>query len=141
VEYATAADLATYSPNLSHPDDVAGYIRAASRLVGRAIRRAIYDTDTLGAPTAATVISAVRDATCEQVTQWTRAGVDPTGPVPASNEGAVKSRSVSSGPRSTSETYADPEPPMSTDVLHPAAVGILGDAGLLYGFAWAGHGR
>jgi hypothetical protein len=141
VGYATADDLATYSPNLDHPDDVAGYLRAASGLVGRATRRAVYTVNGSGVPTDATVLAALRDATCEQVTQWTRAGVDPTGTAPASNEGAVKSRTVTSGPRSTAETYADPSPPMSIDYLCPSAVGILADAGLIAGAVFAVHGR
>lgn len=47
----------------------------ASRLVRKATRRAIYDTDPAGNPTDIDTIETFREATCLQVEAWVRAGV------------------------------------------------------------------
>lgn len=140
-EYASAADLDTYSPNLNHPDDLATYVRAASRLVARATRRAVYVVNGSDLPTDAAVSGAMRDAVCEQIVQWVRAGVDPGGTV--AQPTTVTARTTTSGPRTVTEQYASGPgvvTPVSADYLHPAALGILGDAGLLGGVVLATRG-
>lgn len=140
--YATASDLGTYSPNLVHPDDVAAYLRAASRLVARATRRAIYPADALtGLPTGALVLAAMRDAVCEQVTAWTLGNVDPTVGTVAGVQTVTK-RSTTSGPRNVSEDYATTSATADVrpDQLTPQAMGILGDAALLGGPVYAVRG-
>lgn len=138
--YALASDLDTYSPNTVHPDDVAGFFRAAARLVARATRRAIFSVDTLGVATDAAVIAAMRDAECEQVVQWVNAGVNPMGVV--DRDQLVTARTVTSGPRTVTESFAPSAVALvPTDQLHPAAAAILGDAGLLAGTVYGVRGQ
>ena len=47
----------------------------ASRLVRKATRRAVYNTDPAGNPTDADTIETFREATCLQVEAWVQAGV------------------------------------------------------------------
>ncbi len=138
IQYADTSALSDYSPNLDHPDDVVAYLRAASRLVSRATRLARYEAQPSGLPTDSDLIGALSDAVCEQVTAWTRAGVDPQrGQVfDAVEAGELKSSTVTAGPRTVTEQYTDAagesqtETPSTTE-LTPAAWMILFDAGLL----------
>lgn len=137
--YATADDLSTYLPDLDQPDDVETYLRAASRLVSRAIRRAIYDASPTGVPTDPDLLAACRDATCEQVAAWTLAKIHPVA-ADASAERVLNSVSVSAGPRTVNESYA-PIEAVDRGELTPQAWGILSDAGLVGGPVYAVRGR
>lgn len=137
MRYATADQLATYSPNLDHPDDVDTYLRSASRLVTRAIRFARYTTAPSGLPDDAELAGALVEATCEQVTAWVLAGVHPTrGVVTAATEGTVTQYTVTAGPRTVTEQLAGASAGTQSvtpdvDQLTAEAWSILSDAGLV----------
>ncbi len=123
---------------LDHPNDVAAYLRAASRLVTRATRLARYQTQPSGLPSDADLREALSDAVCEQVTAWTWAGVDPQrGLVYGDTEGGeLKSSTVTAGPRTVTEQYTESAAATqsvipSTTELTPEAWSILFEAGLL----------
>lgn len=131
--YATASDLATYSPALVQPDDVGTWLRAASRLVAKATRLAVYPT-TLDVPTDTALAGVFRDAVCEQVTAWTRAGVDPIIGDMSATDDRVTSRTTTAGPRTVTEQYAQVSGPVVLpDELTGAAFDILAAAGLTSG--------
>lgn len=140
IQYATASELADYSPDLDHPDAVTDYLRAASELVSDATGRAFYVTDSSGAATDVSVIGAFRDAVCQQVTDWVRAGVDPT--LGTVVDAGVSSRTTTAGPRTVTEQYttAGTTVTISTDELTPRAWRILRRAGLVSGALTATYG-
>ena len=76
--YATVDDLTTPFADLglTVPANAAGLLARASRMVRRATVTALYDVDDDGNPTDATIVTALRDATVEQVAAWTELGVD-----------------------------------------------------------------
>jgi hypothetical protein len=130
--YATASDLADYSPSLVQPDDVDGYLRAAGRLVGWATRVAVYPVTVAGVPTDTGLAGVMRDAVCEQVTAWTRAGVDPVVGDLTGADDRVTSRTTTAGPRTVTEQYekGSPAAVVPVDGLTPAAWSILAMGGL-----------
>lgn len=137
LQYATADELGDHSPSLDPPDDVDRMLRSASLLVTHAVRFARYTTQPSGLPADAELVEALRDATCEQVTAWVRAGVDPALGVitDSSSGGDLKSSTVTAGPRTVTEQYTDAtssssEVTPSTVELTPQAWLILHHAGL-----------
>ncbi len=99
--HATPDDLVDGDWFESVPVGAASLLRSASILVSKATRHDRYDTTPAGAPSDPTIAEAFRDATCQQVTEWIAAKVDP-------NKGAfgqdlqIGSQSVPGG----SVTYA-----------------------------------
>lgn len=79
--YATVEQLTTYltATGQTVPDGASGLLDRASRLVDRALISAVYKVDDQGNPTDSGKLQAVQDATCEQVSSWITAGVDPAG--------------------------------------------------------------
>ncbi len=67
--YATGAQLTEYL-GAPGPVDAARLLARASELVDDHTITAVYDVDTLGAPTYQPVIDALRDAACAQVEHW-----------------------------------------------------------------------
>ena len=67
--YATAAQLAAAPWGLTPPDADRLLVRA-SEVIDQALRTAVYDVDTAGAPTNVAVIAALVGATCAQVEFW-----------------------------------------------------------------------
>lgn len=131
VQYATASDLADYSPDLEQPDRVTDYLRAASLLVADVTGRAVYAINGVGLPTDVALSGAMRDAVCQQVTDWARAGVDPT---LGSESDGVSSRTTTAGPRTVTEQYSGTNTATITaDELGARAWRILKVAGLLGG--------
>lgn len=73
--YATSADLAAYTGEAAPPNADALLAKAVRFLDSNVLRLCWYCTDpTTGMPTDATVIEALRDATCAQVAWWTALG-------------------------------------------------------------------
>lgn len=131
--YATSAELLTWTGEQAAPANVDQLLRSASILVRRATRTAVYATTADGLPTDATLVAALRDATCAQAHAWAAAGIDPTAPAPASARVAT-SKSIGSG----SVTYADAQAvSVAQDRLRAGlsdeAAAILADAGLTGG--------
>lgn len=74
VAYATTAEVLAWLPSTETPaTDLARLILRASALVDANVR-AMYDTDTNGAPTDADVAAALRDAVCAQIEAWQEVG-------------------------------------------------------------------
>ena len=72
--YATEAELTAYPVIVPAGASAALLLTRASRDVDRALLCAVYDVDANGVATDATVIAALRDATCEQVAGMIAAG-------------------------------------------------------------------
>lgn len=81
--YATEADLIAYGapPGVTLPTgaEATRKLTRASEHVDEMLLTAIYDTDTNGMPTKASVIQALENATCAQVVWWAGGGGDETG--------------------------------------------------------------
>lgn len=121
--YATAADLTSWLPgDGSVPVPAAA---EANRLLDRAAElvddyvTSGYAVDATGAPAAAAVVDALRDATCAQVEQWLAVG--------EANDIEGRSGAVSSHGLSM-DSYPDR--------LAPRARRALARAGLIRGVAW-----
>ena len=67
--YATVEQLAAAPWGLAPPDAARLLVRA-SEVIDQALRSAVYDVDTNGAPTDVAVIAALVGATCAQVEFW-----------------------------------------------------------------------
>ena len=67
--YATVEQLAADPWGLTPPDAARLLVRA-SEVIDQALRTAVYDVDTAGAPTNVAVIAALVGATCAQVEFW-----------------------------------------------------------------------
>jgi len=67
--YATVEQLAADPWGLTPPGAARLLVRA-SEVIDQALRTAVYDVDTAGAPTDAAVIAALVDAVCAQVEFW-----------------------------------------------------------------------
>ena len=67
--YATVEQLAADPWGLT-PSGAARVLVRASEVIDQALRTAVYDVDTAGAPTDAAVIAALVGATCAQVEFW-----------------------------------------------------------------------
>ena len=67
--YATVEQLAADPWGLTPPGAARLLVRA-SEVIDQALRTAVYDVDTAGAPTDAAVIQVLADATCAQVEFW-----------------------------------------------------------------------
>ena len=67
--YATVVQLAADPWGLTPPGAARLLVRA-SEVIDQALRTAVYDVDTAGAPTDAAVIAALVGATCAQVEFW-----------------------------------------------------------------------
>lgn len=137
--YATLADLAGSKPEdvtLSSSDtELTRQLAAASRVIGRATKTAIYDTDTDGYPTDTEVREAFRQATCAQVYWWAETG----------DEQGIQAQynSVSIGSVSISRGSSGGAPP-SGQQLAPAAHTALLDGRVLVGsvvqsYTWEGQ--
>jgi hypothetical protein len=77
VAYATASEFAAcdFLPDgVVVPDDVDRLLARASRMIDRALMRAVYDVDESGQPTDTAVIAALADATCAQAAWWLETG-------------------------------------------------------------------
>ncbi|TDD25052.1 hypothetical protein E1287_37610 [Actinomadura sp. KC06] len=72
--YATADDLDDYVDTV--PANAARLLTRASRVIDGALKCAVYDVDEAGDPTDADVITALKDATCEQAAYWITQGSD-----------------------------------------------------------------
>lgn len=138
--FATAAQLTAW-PGYTNPANVSvdALLRAASLRVAEATKTAFYDVDSLGAPTDADLIDAMRDATCAQAAALAANRIDPAGGV-AGASGAVQASSIGSA----SVQYAVASNAGSTrqallTTLTDEAAMILRNAGLLGGapgLAW-----
>lgn len=134
--YADTTDLATEPWSITDPPaNVGRLLASASRLVGHAIRAAVYATDDTGMPTDQAVRDAVRDATCSQVTTWVSLGIDPA-QAGIDTTKVVQSKSIGSGSvtydtaGASSVTAMQQRGRLSTRLTDEAA-SILADAGLL----------
>lgn len=67
--YATSPELVTYT-GATAPADATRLLARASDLIDDHIVTAVYNVNAAGAATDATVIAALRDATCAQVEFW-----------------------------------------------------------------------
>lgn len=75
--YATLTDLAAYAPaGTALPDaaEAARLLTSASALIQRATLTAVYEADTSGMPTDATILETFRRATCAQAVWWLLTG-------------------------------------------------------------------
>jgi len=118
--YATVGQLAADPWGLTPPGAARLLVRA-SEVIDQALRTAVYDVDTAGAPTDAAVIQVLADATCAQVEFWETGDEedDILGPVDSlSLAGMSVKMSANQGDR-VSPTY-----------LAPRAHRILVNAGL-----------
>ena len=70
--YATSSDYTAYTGG-SAPTNIDLLLTRASRAVDQALIAAVYDTED------ADVVTALREATCEQVAAWAAVGEDGTG--------------------------------------------------------------
>lgn len=124
--YATTADLANYLYG-PPPDGAQRMLARASRRIGDLIRCSVYDADTVtGMPTDATILAAVRDATCAQVEWWVATG-DEIG-------AASQMQSVSIGSVSLGRGYSGAGSATGADqTMSEEAVEHLRRAGLLTG--------
>jgi hypothetical protein len=94
--YATNADLTAWLAGAALPANATVLLRSASMLVRSSTVTALYDVDTEGLPSDATVLEAFTDATCAQAAFWAAAGVDPVaGGV--STTAPVRSKKLGSG--------------------------------------------
>lgn len=75
--YAKSDDLKTWMGVDAAPANADALLRSASRLVTRAIRGALFDTDTTGLPTGAVQLQATNDAACAQAAAWSSNSIDP----------------------------------------------------------------
>ncbi|MFD2792580.1 hypothetical protein ACFS27_03365 [Promicromonospora vindobonensis] len=105
--YATEADLSAAPWSITPlPANVGRLLAYASRLVRKATRSAVYDTDTTGAPTGTTVVAGFRDAVCAQVAAWSAAGItDPAAEAASTSGGVVTNKSL--GPRAVGYAGAE----------------------------------
>lgn len=135
--YAAEEDLPAEIDGQALPDSatVDRYLRTASGLVTRAIRRDRYETTSGGLPTDPDLAAALRDATVEQVTQWVAANIDPLKAGVVQPDRQVKSKSRGGA----SVTYTDDDPGVTArraaaaGDLCDTAVVILQNAGFLSG--------
>jgi hypothetical protein len=101
-------------------------LTSASKLIDRALRSAIYATDTNGYPTDAAVRQAIQDATCAQAWYWQETG-DEQGTAGEWAMVTAGSISLSRGTKGTASTG------FSGQQLAPQAETELSNAGLLPG--------
>lgn len=122
--YATTVDLANYLHG-PPPTDAQRKLVRASRRIGSLIRTAVYDADeTTGMPTDATILAAVRDATCALVEWWGETG-DETG-------AAAQMQSVSIGSVALGRGYTGAGSATgASQTLSDEAIEHLRGAGLL----------
>ena len=123
--YATVEQLAAAPWGLAPPDAARLLVRA-SEVIDQALRTAVYDVDTAGAPTDVAVIAALVGATCAQVEYWETGDEedDILGPVDSlSLAGMSVKMSASGGGNGMSMR-------MSPTYLAPRAHRILVNAGL-----------
>ncbi|MFE3449628.1 hypothetical protein ACFXJ8_11900 [Nonomuraea sp. NPDC059194] len=125
--YATVDDLVpTYvSPA---PADAALLLTRASRLVDQALQSAVYPVDDNGLPTKAKHVTALKEATCEQVAAWLEAGETGTGASAEYRDVQIGSVRLARGGRG-SETGAGGGGSAATR-LAPQAWNVLQQAGL-----------
>ena len=92
--YATPDDLATWWGKPA-PDNAVSLLRAASGLVARATRTAVYSTYADGLPSHPDAAAAFRDAVTSQATYWAANNLDPTsGALGESGKGNVIGKSI-----------------------------------------------
>jgi hypothetical protein len=125
--YATVDDLVpTYVDPA--PANAVLLLARASRLVDQALLCAVYDVDEDGLPTEPSYVTALRDATCEQVAAWVEAGEDGTGASAEYRDVQIGSVRLARGGRG-SETGAGGGGSAAAR-LAPQAAMILQQAGL-----------
>lgn len=127
--YATTTDLEEYLDPL--PVDAELMLARASRLVGQAVRNAVYHTDTDGVPTDESVVTALMEATCEQVVAWVRGGGDGTGVGEQFTSVSIGSVSLSRAGGGTAGGQS------AADTLCLQSRLILDEAGLLRAPLWS----
>jgi hypothetical protein len=122
--YATTADLAHYL-EAAPPADARRKLRRASRRVANYIRLAVYAADDVtGMPTDATIIAAVRDATCAQVEWWMETG-DETGAGAQYQQVSIGSLSLGRG-YSSAGSATGPSQTLSAEAIeHLQRAGLL----------------
>ncbi|MFI6909883.1 hypothetical protein ACIBKY_52085 [Nonomuraea sp. NPDC050394] len=76
--YATSSDYQTYTGQ-TPPEGIALLLTRASREVDTVLLSSVYPVDEDGLPTEAAHITAVMEATCEQVAAWVEEGETGTG--------------------------------------------------------------
>ncbi|MFI6904882.1 hypothetical protein ACIBKY_26715 [Nonomuraea sp. NPDC050394] len=76
--YATSSDYQTYTGQ-TPPDGITLLLTRASREVDTALLSAVYPVDEDGMPTEAAHMTALMEATCEQVAAWVEEGESGTG--------------------------------------------------------------
>lgn len=135
--YATADELAAYmEPDTDPPTPITNgtvLVRSASALVTSAIAAAQYRTDDDGMPTDATLVQALKDATCEQAQAWSLNNIDPrlgaAGLKPIVTTKSLGGAAVSYG---QSAAIQDALVALAAgDTLIPSAFDILANAGLI----------
>ncbi len=126
--YATPEDLTPdWMP--AAPTNAASLIRSASRLVRRATLTAYYATDAAGAPTAVTVVQAMRDATCAQVASWVEADISPLAGAAKASSAPVASKSLGSASVSYDTSAAASVTAMAARAA--AATSLCQEAGMI----------
>ena len=131
--FAGREKLAEYVAEL--PDDADALIQAASLLVSRETRAALYDVDPAGMPTDPDVIDAFAEAVCVQVREWVQAGLNPNAGYVGTQAEVAKSSMDGASVEFTTKDAESVRLALSS--LCPMAVAVLSDAGLVGGLPWA----
>ena len=133
INYATPAELAAYMELEVATTNATILIRHSSLLVADAIQGALYAADANGLPTDATLLAAVKNATCEQAQTYSLTGIDPragiAGVTPVVTQKQLDSASVTYG--NASGVQAAVETLAAGKTLTDAAYRILDQAGLI----------
>jgi hypothetical protein len=126
--YATQADLLAFAPAANKPmvpadPEATRLLTRATETIDTALKTAIYDVDSNGYPTDATLLGALKDATCAQALWWLLTG-DETGVSAQWASMSIGGLSLSRGSRDTGGVGPQ---------LCPQAATILQRAALLPG--------
>ncbi|GAA3441059.1 hypothetical protein [Planomonospora venezuelensis] len=122
--HATSEQYETYTDTTA-PSNIGLLLARASRLVDQALLCAVYDVDDDGVATEAAVLTALEEATIEQVHAWVAVGEDGTNAT--AEYGDVAIGSVRLGRRSSSGGAGGGS---AATRLAPQAAMVLAQAGL-----------
>lgn len=130
--YADTNDLETgnwFTPD-TLPANAEALLRDASRLVAKAVRRDLYNTQPSGLPEDDELREAMRDATCQQVLVWDTAKINPASGGIYSGGAVISSQSTPGGSVSYDTGLTAEQTTKAAETLSTAAMDILRLAGL-----------
>lgn len=140
--YATPDDLAEWWGKPA-PDNAVSLLRAASLLVARETRTAVYDVQPSGLPRHADDLAAFRNAVTAQAAFWATNSLDPTaGTLSESGKGNVIGKTIKGASLNYSVTLVENDKKARTAAVHSLcdeAWTILDVAGLVNQQPWS-HG-